>query len=69
MVAAFVEIPETATMRRFALLIAAVIVVSQLAEAANPLAIGSRLEPFIDRYLVESFTGNAELVMHRPKPG
>ena len=68
MVASFVEIPETATMRRFLLLIAAVIVVSQLAEAAKPLAIGSRLEPFIDLYLVESFAGNAELVMHRPKP-
>ena len=55
-------------MRRFLLLIVAFVVVAQLAEAARPLAIGSRLEPFVDRHLVESFTGNAELVMHRPKP-
>ena len=55
-------------MRRFLLLVVAVVALAQFAEAAKPVAIGSRLEPFVDRFLVESFSGNAELVMHRPKP-
>ena len=35
--------------------------------AADPIDIGSRLEPFVDDYLIEKMTG-AELVLHRPTP-
>lgn len=60
-------IPETDLMRCFVLLCVAVLSLAVSSEAAAPVAIGSRLEPFIDRHLIESLSGNAELVMHRPK--
>ena len=34
--------------------------------AADPIAIGSRLEPLVDTTLIESFSGKAELLMHHP---
>ncbi len=41
---------------------------SGLAAAAEPLAIGSRLEPLVDRFLIDSLSGGARQVMHRPEP-
>lgn len=41
--------------------------VSSLSAAAQPIDIGSRLELFIDDYLIDSMDG-ASLVMHRPMP-
>ncbi len=60
-------ISETDLMRCLVLLCVAVLSLAVSSEAAAPVAIGSRLEPFIDRHLIESLSGNAELVMHRPK--
>ncbi len=36
--------------------------------AAAPIEIGSHRELFIDSYLVEKFQGDAELVLHKPRP-
>jgi hypothetical protein len=38
-----------------------------LARSAEPLAIGSRLEPLVDDYLIEHLSG-AELKLHSPTP-
>ena len=38
-----------------------------LASSAEPLAIGSRLEPLVDDYLIERLSG-AELKLHAPTP-
>ena len=38
------------------------------ATAADPIAIGSRLELLVDRYLIDSTTGSTKLKLHRPKP-
>jgi len=38
------------------------------ADAADPISIGSRLELFVDRHLVESLDGDAALKLHRPQP-
>ncbi len=37
------------------------------AAAAGPIAVGSRLEPFVDDVLIDKMTG-ASLVLHRPTP-
>ena len=34
----------------------------------SPIEIGSRLELFIDDYLIEDLTGKAELHLHHPEP-
>ena len=57
---------EAVPMRCPLLLILAVVACSQQGIAAKPLAIGSRLEPLVDRFLVDSFSGDAAQVMHRP---
>ena len=36
--------------------------------AAQPIQIGSRLELFVDNYLIEDITGGAELRQHEPAP-
>ena len=38
------------------------------AGAAEPVNIGSRLELFVDDYLIEKMEGGAELILHRPTP-
>jgi hypothetical protein len=38
------------------------------ATAADPIAIGSRLELLVDRHLIDSTTGSTKLKLHRPKP-
>jgi len=35
---------------------------------AQPIDIGSRLELFVDNYLIERLVGNAEIQLHHPKP-
>ena len=35
---------------------------------AEPLDIGSRLELFVDDYLIDELAGDAELKLHRPEP-
>jgi hypothetical protein len=35
-------------------------------DSAEPVEIGSRLEPFVDDFLIESFGGEAELELHPP---
>jgi len=50
------------------LLAAILIVITPVAQAAvSPIAIGSRLELFVDDYLIESLNG-ARLQLHRPVP-
>ena len=36
--------------------------------AEDPIAISDRLEPLVDTYLIESFSGDAKQILHRPKP-
>ena len=43
------------------------ILLSSLAGAAKPLAIGNRLEPLVDDYLIETLSG-ADQVLHSPTP-
>ena len=50
----------TATIATSSLLVACV------AQAAGPIEIGSRLEPFVDAYLIAELSGGARLEMHRP---
>jgi hypothetical protein len=38
------------------------------APAAEPVDIGSRLELFVDRYLIDEFTGDVQLQLHEAKP-
>lgn len=40
---------------------------AQTSFAAEPIAIGTRLEPLVDRYLIESLD-NCRLLLHRPVP-
>ncbi|MHC4878109.1 MAG: glycoside hydrolase family protein [Planctomycetota bacterium] len=40
-----------------------------IATAAEPLSIGSRLELFVDDFLIDSLSGDAALKVHQPKPG
>ncbi len=42
-------------------------VMAGTAMAQEPIEIGSRLELFVDDYLIDSFGGQAELVLHRPE--
>ncbi len=37
--------------------------------AADPVDVGSRLELFVDDYLIESKTGDVDLKLHKPTPG
>lgn len=39
-----------------------------LALSAEPVSIGSRLEPFVDGFLIESLKGDAKLVVQKPQP-
>lgn len=39
------------------------------AAAEEPLDVGSRLEPLVDRFLVERFSGDAAQRLHKPQPG
>jgi hypothetical protein len=50
------------------LLIVAILLSSAAAsvQAAEPIAIGSRLELFVDKYLVDRFEGQAALHVHKP---
>ncbi|MEA1950610.1 MAG: hypothetical protein U9N87_04455 [Planctomycetota bacterium] len=43
-------------------------VVGSHVAADGPINIGSRLEPMVDDYLIERFSGGARLEMHRPIP-
>lgn len=52
------------TMSLFALLV----LVGGMAHAQQPVAIGDRLELFVDRHLVEQITGGASLHLHQPEP-
>ena len=36
--------------------------------AADPIAIGTRIEPLIDEFLLENVSGDAQQVLHRPVP-
>ena len=36
--------------------------------AAQPIQVGSRLELFVDNYLIQDITGGAELRQHEPAP-
>lgn len=45
-----------------------VLLVSQLAQAAKPIHIGSRRELLVDEHLIERFDGAAKLKLHRPEP-
>jgi hypothetical protein len=42
--------------------------IAQVAFAAEPIEIGSRLELFVDHYLIDGLTGEAELHLHKPVP-
>ncbi|MGE5193486.1 MAG: hypothetical protein ACM3U2_13415, partial [Deltaproteobacteria bacterium] len=54
-------------MTRFLVLVS-LLFVSSLSLAAEPVAIGSRRELFVDAALVERLTGRAELRLHQPTP-
>jgi len=36
--------------------------------AAEPIQVGSRLELFVDHYLIDSLSGQATLLLHKPEP-
>jgi len=40
--------------------------IGDLLAAAEPIDIGDRLEPFVDDHLIDSFSGNATLMLHKP---
>jgi len=40
----------------------------QMVPASEPIEIGSRLELFVDRWLIDQLKGNAALKLHRPVP-
>ena len=44
-----------------------VVVASAMALSAEPIEIGSRLEPLVDDYLIEKLDG-AALTLHKPTP-
>ncbi len=46
----------------------AVFLVSAVGSAAEPLKIGSRLELFVDDYVIDDIEGDATLHLHQPKP-
>jgi len=46
----------------------AVILLCAQAQAAGPIEVGSRRELFVDDFLVERLTGQAQLRLHRPTP-
>ena len=54
-------------MRPILAAVAVAVAACSSASAAAPIDIGSRLELFVDDYLIEKMTG-AELVLHRPTP-
>ncbi len=45
-----------------------ILVQEEAADAVNPLDIGSRLELFVDDFLIDTMTGSAERRMHHPVP-
>jgi len=42
--------------------------VAQFNKAAEPIQIGSRLELFVDDYLIDQLSGDAQLRLHKPEP-
>jgi hypothetical protein len=47
---------------------ATLLVVSDATRADEPIDLGSRLDLFVDPYLIERTTGKAELRLHHPTP-
>ncbi len=41
---------------------------TRLGSAAEPIDIGSRLEPLVDNFLIDQLSGTAKLKLHRPQP-
>jgi hypothetical protein len=37
------------------------------AQSADPIDLGSRLEPLVDRFLIQSLKGKARLQLHKPQ--
>jgi hypothetical protein len=52
--------------RSFALLLA--VLAPTAAQAAAPVEIGSRIEPFVDEFLIERLEGTARLAVQQPEP-
>jgi hypothetical protein len=46
----------------------ALVLGSSISLAAEPIAIGSRLELFVDDYLIDKMTGDVRQYVHRPEP-
>lgn len=52
----------------FAWLACSAFILPSLLEAAEPIDIGSRLELFVDDYVIDKIEGDASLHLHRPEP-
>lgn len=55
-------------MKRLSTLCAVAVLLPSLLVAAEPLDLGSRLELFVDDYVIAEVEGDAKLQLHRPQP-
>ena len=53
---------------RCAFLLSGLLAIGLTQVSAEPINIGSRLELFVDQYVVDRLTGGVQLYVHRPKP-
>lgn len=55
-------------MRTLCALLVSTLLWQSFSSAADPIDLGSRLELFVDDFLIESMTGDVKLKLHEPKP-